>query len=65
MQTHDVMQGTLHWEMVDLTGRVIFQGRENQNMFTINASHLSQGIYLLKMRTTNGMQYKIERVVIQ
>ena len=65
VQILDGLQGTFHWEIVDLTGRVVFQGRANQNMFTIQASHLSKGIYLLKMRSANGTQYKAERVVIR
>ncbi len=65
VQILDGLHGAFHWEIVDLTGRVVFQGRANQNMFTIQASHLSKGIYLLKMRSANGTQYKVECVVIQ
>ena len=65
LQILDGLHGAFYWEIVDLTGRVVFQGRANQNMFTIQASHLSKGIYLLKMRSANGTQYKAERVVIR
>jgi hypothetical protein len=65
VQILDGLQGPFHWEMVDLTGRLMLSGQSNHSMFTIQASQLSKGIYLLKMRAPNGTKYKIERVVIR
>lgn len=65
VQILDRLQGNIQWEMVDLTGRLMLQGQSNQSMFTIQASQLSKGIYVLKMRAPNGSMYKAERVIIR
>lgn len=65
VQILDGLQGNIQWEMVDLTGRLMLQGQSNQSMFTIQASQLSKGIYVLKMRAPNGSMYKVERVIIR
>ena len=65
LQILDGLHGAFYWEIVDLTGRIVFQGRANQNMFTIYASHLSKGIYFLKIQAPNGIKYKVERFVIR
>lgn len=65
VQILDRFQGNIQWEMVDLTGRLMLQGQSNQSMFTIQASQLSKGIYVLKMRAPNGSMYKAERVIIR
>lgn len=48
----------LNYSIIDYAGRVIEQTEVNSSEFSINASSLSQGIYVLQLETESGLLIK-------
>ena len=52
-----------NWQLVDANGKLIYTGTQDTEQFQIDASQLSNGLYILKINTKN--QELSESIVIQ
>ena len=52
------------YQLVDMAGRVVLQDKTQQNVFTINVSHLRRGLYILKLFNGYGVEVKMEKMVV-
>jgi PQQ-dependent dehydrogenase (s-GDH family) len=53
------------YELYDMTGRLLDQGRQRQKTFRIGLEGYRKGVYVLRLRDGNGLELKATRVVIQ
>ena len=52
------------YQLVDMAGRVVLKDKTQQNVFTINVSHLKRGLYILKLFNGYGVEVKMEKMVV-
>lgn len=55
----------LHYNIYDLTGKLLLTGSSNNDSFTINVQRLTAGMYILKLYNTYQINQATEKIVIK
>ena len=55
----------VHYNVFDLTGRIILKGQSTEKQFIINISSLQPGMYMIKLINGKGLDLTTEKIIVR